>query len=393
MTAGARSSSTLAGPVTRSVRDGGTAQQSAAFRLAGAPLPVISPARLYVCGITPYDVTHLGHAATFVWADAVDSVLRSVGVRTVSCRNVTDIDDVLTSAAADRGRRYDDLAVYQEFLFDQDMAALRVRRPTAAPRARRFIAEVQQLAAALIATGDAYERNGSVFFRGAGAVGASGLGHDVAAGLLAESGEERPEEAGIDPLDVAVWRPSSDGDPAWPSPWGWGRPGWHAECAAIALATFGSSVDVLIGGHDLIFPHHAYQSAIVQAATAVSPFARRAMHVGAVHFQGQKMAKSTGNLVLVADLLQTFPAAAIRLLLLDRAWDESWEYRRGNLEAAAADLETLHAAAGRSGGSASAPAAVTGRLLDDLDIPGALGIAREEGGEAARALLQLLALS
>ena len=393
MTAGPRSSSTVAEQARRSPPDVGSAQRSAEFRLAGGRLPLVSPARLYVCGITPYDVTHLGHAATFVWADALESVLRSVGVRTLSCRNVTDIDDVLTSAAAERGRRYDALAVYQEFLFDQDMAALRVRRPAAAPRARRFIAEVQQLAAALIATGDAYERNGSVFFRGSAVVGSSGLGHDVAVRLLAESEAERHEEPGVDPLDVAVWRSSSDTDPAWPSAWGWGRPGWHAECAAIALATFGPTVDVLVGGHDLTFPHHAYQSAIAQAATGVSPFARRQMHVGAVHFQGQKMAKSTGNLVLVADLLQIFPAAAIRLLLLDRPWHGEWEYRPGDLEVAAADLEALHAAAGRSGGSASAAAAVTGRLLDDLDVPGALRIAREDGGEAARGLLQLLALS
>jgi cysteinyl-tRNA synthetase len=367
--------------------------RAAGFRLAGAPLPLVSPARLYVCGITPYDVTHLGHAATFVWADVLESVLRFVGVRTASCRNVTDIDDVLTAAAVDRGRRYDDLAVYQEFLFDQDMAALRVRRPAAAPRARHFIAEVQQLAAALLAGGDAYERNGSVFFRGSAAIDASGLSRAAALRLLAEFGESHDEEHGTDPADVAVWRSSSDGDPGWPSPWGWGRPGWHAECAAMALSTFGASVDVLVGGQDLAFPHHAYQSALAQAATAVGPFARREMHVGAVHFEGRKMAKSTGNLVLVGDLLQTYPPAAIRLLLLDRPWGAGWGYRQPDLDAAAADAEDLHAAAGRRGGSAAATDAVTARLLDDLDIPAALAIARQEGGEPARLVMRLLALS
>ncbi|HEY4993249.1 MAG TPA: cysteine--tRNA ligase [Nakamurella sp.] len=369
------------------------AVRSGEFRLAGGVLPVVSPARVYVCGITPYDVTHLGHAATFVWADAAESVLRSVGVQTISCRNVTDVDDVLTSAADAHGRHYDDYAVYQEFLFEQDMAALRVARPAHAPRARHHIPQVLQLAAALIATGNAYERDGSVFFRGHGALAASRLSRDRALELARQFGDNPDDPIREDPFDVPVWRPSSARDPAWPSPWGWGRPGWHAECAAMAMAAFGASVDLLIGGQDLTFPHHAYQSAMVQAATSVAPFARRAMHVGAVHYQGAKMAKSTGNLVLIGDLLRSHPPAAIRLLLLDRPWQTEWEYREGDLDAATADLETLHAAAGRPDRSAHAAGAVTAALLDDLDIPAALAIARQDGGQAARGLLHLLALS
>jgi L-cysteine:1D-myo-inositol 2-amino-2-deoxy-alpha-D-glucopyranoside ligase len=366
---------------------------SAEFRLAGAGLPLVSPARMYICGITPYDVTHLGHAATFVWADAAESVLRSVGVQTISCRNVTDVDDVLTSAADAHGRHYDDYAVYQEFLFEQDMAALRVTRPAHAPRARHHIPQVLQLAAALLATGNAYERGGSVFFRGSGVVEASGLHRDRALELAAEFGDDPDDPLREDPFDVPVWRPSTAQDPAWPSPWGWGRPGWHAECSAMAMAAFGASVDLLVGGRDLIFPHHVYQAAMVQAATTVTPFARRAMHVGAVHYQGRKMAKSTGNLVLIGDLLRSYPPAAIRLLLLDRAWHTEWEYREGDLETTTADLEALFAAAGRPNRSTHAAGAVTTALLDDLDIPAALTIARQDGGEAARGLLHLLSLS
>jgi cysteinyl-tRNA synthetase len=369
------------------------AVRSADFHLAGVVLPVVSPARVYVCGITPYDVTHLGHAATFVWADAVVSVLRSVGVHTVSCRDVTDVDDVLTSAAVAHGRHYDDYAVYQEFLFEQDMTALRVARPTHTPRARNFIPQVLQLAAALIATGNAYERDGSVYFRGHGAVAASGVSRDRALALAREFGDNPDDPVREDPFDVPVWRPSSARDPAWPSPWGRGRPGWHAECAAMAMAAFGASVDLLVGGQDLTFPHHAYQSAMVQAATSVAPFARRAVHVGAVHYLDRKMAKSTGNLVLVSDLLRSYPPAAIRLLLLNRPWHTAWEYQEEDLDAAAADLETLHAAAGRPNRSAHASGAVTAALLDDLDIPTAVAIARQDGGEAARGLLHLLALS
>ena len=266
-------------------------------------------------------------------------------------------------------------------------------RPAYAPRARHFIPRVLQLAAALLATGDAYEREGSVFFRGIGGVAASGLSRDRALGLAREFGDNPDDPMREDPFDVPVWRPSTARDPAWPSPWGWGRPGWHAECAAMAMAEFGASVDLLIGGQDLTFPHHAYQSAMVQAATSVAPFARRALHVGAVHYRGRKMAKSTGNLVLVGDLLRSYPPAAIRLLLLDRPWQQEWEYHEGDLDAAAADLETLHAAAGRPNRSAHAVGAVTAALLDDLDIPAALAIARDDGGEAARGLLNLLALS
>ena len=250
------------------------AVRSAELRLAGAVLPLVSPARVYICGITPYDVTHLGHAATFVWADAAQSVLRSVGVQTMSCRNVTDVDDVLTSAAGEQGRHYDDYAVYQEFLFEQSMAALRVARPTHSPRARHSVHQVQQLAAALIATGNAYERGGSVFFRGESAVIASGLTRDRARALATDFGDDPDDPARDDPFDVPVWRPSTERDPAWPSPWGWGRPGWHAECAAMAMGTLGSSVDLLVGGADLAFPHHAYQSAMVQASMSVAPFAR-----------------------------------------------------------------------------------------------------------------------
>src|SRR5215213_12035903 len=154
--------------------------RSADLRLGGRPLPVVSPARVYVCGITPYDVTHLGHAATFVWADVLGSVLRLAGADVVTSRNVTDVDDVLTRAADARGRHFDEFALSQEFAFERDMAALRVHRPTVAPRARHHVGSVQQLAAALLRAGRAYEREGHVFFRGAEAVAASGLPSDRA---------------------------------------------------------------------------------------------------------------------------------------------------------------------------------------------------------------------
>jgi L-cysteine:1D-myo-inositol 2-amino-2-deoxy-alpha-D-glucopyranoside ligase len=368
------------------------AVHSTELRLSGQRLPTVSPARLYMCGITPYDVTHLGHAATFIWADALASVLRMAGVEVTACRNVTDVDDVLTRAAGLRGRAYDEFALYQEYLFGKDMAALRVPPPAHEPRARHHIGHVQQLAAALLANERAYERDGHVYFRGTGVVARAGLTREQALALSAEYGDDPDDPLRDDPFDVPVWRRSTDGQPAWPSPWGSGRPGWHAECAAMAMSVFGASLDILAGGADLRFPHHAYQAAMVEAASSVTPFARTHLHVGTVYQDGAKMAKSTGNLTLVGDLLVDHPPAAVRLLILNRAWHTAWEYRAGALDATAATLDDLYTAAARPGTSSSA-AAVTAALLADLDVPQAIAVARDEGGEAARVLLRVLSLA
>ncbi len=362
------------------------------IRLGGGALPVVSPARLYVCGITPYDVTHLGHANTFVWADAAAAVLRLAGAETVTCRNITDVDDVLTRAAEKRGRRFDEFALEQEFLFGRDMAALRVRRPEHEPRARHHIGRVVQLAAALLARGHAYQRDGAVYFRGADVLTKTGLTLERATELAAEFGDQPGDQAREDPFDVVVWQPSRDEEPGWPSPWGRGRPGWHAECAAIALGVLGPAVDILGGGADLTFPHHAYQSAMVEAATGVGPFARAEFPVGTVTIEGAKMAKSVGNLVLVADLLTHHPAAAVRLLLLNRPWWQSWEFRPADVAEQADRLEALYSAAGTAHTSHSAAQAVTAALVDDLDVPSALAIGEESGGDAARLVLRTLAL-
>jgi L-cysteine:1D-myo-inositol 2-amino-2-deoxy-alpha-D-glucopyranoside ligase len=366
--------------------------RSADLRLAGAPLPVLGTARVYTCGITPYDVTHLGHAATFVWADALRGVLEMAGAEVVSSRNVTDVDDVLTRAADAKGRHYDEFALSQEFLFERDMDALAVHRPTHEPRARYYVTHVQQLAAALLAEGHAYEREGHVFFRGADVPARAGLGRAAALELSGSFGDEPGDPLREDPFDVPLWRPSGETDPAWPSPWGWGRPGWHAECAAMAAATLGPAVDVLVGGEDLTFPHHAYQAAIVEAAVAVAPFARRMVHVGAVSKDGAKMSKSTGNLTLVADLLESAPPAAVRLMLLDRRWSDGWEFRPELLETATGKLHELYAAAARPGDAGAAEGAVADALLDDLDVPRALAVATEAGGPAGRLLIRVLSL-
>ena len=357
---------------------------------------MVGRARIYVCGVTPYDVTHLGHAATFVWVDAAERVLRRLGVQVEVCRNVTDVDDVLFDAASRAGAHYDRFAAVQQFHFEQDMDALAVRRPAHEPRAHTSVPHVVALAAALLEADAAYLAGGSVYFSGAHVPGSHGLLRDEALILLAGNGGHNDDPNKRDPLDQAVWQAADPeaggGQPSWPSPWGPGRPGWHAECTAMALSTYGSSMDLHAGGADLRFPHHAYESAQAEAATGVTPFARSWLHVGTVRLEGEKMAKSTGNLVFVSDLLRQSSGPVVRTLLLDRRYATPWDYSSAALEQAGVRLDALRVAAGRPAGLESASQAVLDALIDDLDVPRALDVAIEEGGQAARDLISILAL-
>jgi cysteinyl-tRNA synthetase len=362
------------------------------LRLGGHPLSVVGRARIYVCGVTPYDVTHLGHAATFVWVDAADRLLRRLGVQVEVCRNVTDVDDVLFEAAERAGAPYDRFAAVQQFHFERDMDALGVRRPAHEPRAHTFVPQVIELTAALLEQDRAYVSQGSVYFRGAQVPAAAGLLGEQAERLLADGGGRPDDRAKADPLDQALWQASGPDEPAWPSPWGPGRPGWHAECTAMALSTYGSSVDLHAGGADLRFPHHAYEAAQAEAATGVTPFARSWLHVGTVRLAGEKMAKSTGNLVFTSELVARSSGPVVRTLLLDRRYGTPWDYTDEALEQAGQRWDALHAAAGRAHGPESAEQAVLDALTDDLDVPRALDVAIEDGGQAARDVVAVLAL-
>jgi cysteinyl-tRNA synthetase len=363
------------------------------LQLAGTAVPMVGRVRMYVCGITPYDVTHLGHAATYIWADALDRVLSWHGHTVTVARNVTDVDDVLFDQARRRGEPVSMFATLQRAAFEATMATLRVRVPDHSPTAAQAVGHVVQLGAALLARGQAYLRGGTVYARTAAAAQWAGVDHESALRLSAEY-YDRPDAADKDdPLDVAVWQETGDEDVSWPSPWGEGRPGWHAECAAMVLALYGPSVDVHCGGADLTYPHHACEAALAQAATGVDPFARAWLRAGIVSVDGAKMSKSTGNLVLVEDLLRDYPPAAIRLLCLNRPWAQPWEYSRVDLDAGAALVDELYAAAAKPGTGTSGQAAVPAALLRDLDVSTALAIALEDGGQAARTLVELLALS
>jgi len=392
----------LPGPDTATARMADTGTMTGIHTAGGAPAAVIAGqrvelldrARVYACGITPYDVTHLGHAAAFAWVDTLGRTLRFLGVEPEVCRNVTDVDDVLDVAARRAGAAYDTFAAIQQFQFERDMAALNVRAPEHEPRAHRYVEQVIRLASGLLDAGVAYAREGSVYFRGGGVAGRAGLERAEAIRLSGEYAGRPDDPAKDDPLDTAIWQASEAGHPAWDSPWGPGRPGWHAECAAMAMSVFGPAVDVHAGGADLRFPHHAYHAAMAEAFTGVRPYARAWLHVGTVTIAGAKMAKSAGNLVLLEELLAGHPAAAVRLMILDRPWAASWDYQPGLLDAATARLESLSQAAGR--GTASDPAAVDEmrRLLaTELDVPAALDLAIGTGGGPARTLASVLGLT
>jgi cysteinyl-tRNA synthetase len=361
------------------------------LRLGGTDLQPVGPLRVYACGITPYDVTHVGHASTFVWTDLIGSVAHAGGADVLLARNVTDVDDVLTESARAQGWDYDELALAQEFLFDRDMKMLRVAAPALAPHARSHITATIRLAARLLATGAAYQTDGYVWFRGGHVPEVAGLDPETA---LAASRAYGDQDVGADResvFDVPVWRPSGEDDPAWPSPWGWGRPGWHAECAAMAMCSIGAAIDVLVGGADLAFPHHVYQAQMVEEASSVHPFAHSVVHIGEVRREGAKIAKSTGNLVLVSELLERFSGSTVRLGLLARRWWEPWDCTDQVFSDADARLSQLRHAAGQ----VQAPRhheSVLARLDDELDVLGAVEVALDEGGPAAAYLLDVLKL-
>ena len=276
------------------------------------------------------------------------------------------------------------LAIQETYRFERDMAQLGVVRPTYEPRSRDYVDEVIALAAAspLERRGVRAQRLGVLPWRRC-RVECWIWTEPRAMELARERGGHPDDPDKDDPLDAALWQRSAGDEPAWPSPWGPGRPGWHAECTAMSLATFGPTVDLHVGGEDLAFPHHAYEAAQAEAFTGVRPFARAWMHVGSVLVDGEKMAKSTGNLVYVHDVLDRYPPGALRLLILSRPWSEPWEFDEAGLEQAADDLESLWRYGAEPGDRDVAEHEVALALLDDLDVPRALAMAEKPGGKCS----------
>ncbi len=357
------------------------------------------PLGIYVCGITPYDTTHLGHAFTYVVFDVLVRALRASGQAVRYVQNVTDIDDDIIRRARELGTTWDRLAVEETALYERDMEALNVLAPDVFPKASETIPKMIALIARLEAQGHAYQRDGNVYFR-VGSVADYGrlsrLSREEMIRLSAERGADPNDPRKQDPLDFILWQASTPGEPRWESPWGDGRPGWHIECSAMALEHLGPQVDVHGGGADLIYPHHESEIAQSESATGVRPFARIWVHVGMLRYQGEKMSKSLRNLVIVRELLRRYDADSIRVLLLRHHYREPWEYTEDQLEDAAAWTKRLRAVASRTGtGSGDSALAVRAALEDDLDTARALRVFEDAlgGGEGDwRAAADLLGL-
>ena len=345
-------------------------------------------ARVYVCGITPYDATHLGHAATYVTFDLVGRALRDAGHEVEYVQNVTDVDDPLLERAARDGRDWRELATSEIDLFREDMTALGVIPPMAYIGVVEAMPEIRTAVRSLVESGAAY---------GVPVPAAEGTGQDVYLDLAqtptfgSVSGwtEEQMDavfgDRGGDPervgkrqrFDPLLWRAAREGEPSWDDEvLGAGRPGWHIECTAISLGHLGHPFDIKGGGSDLVFPHHEMSAVQALALTGGDVFARHYVHQAMVGYQGEKMSKSKGNLVLVSRLrAEGVDPMAIRLVLLDQHYRTEWEYTPALLEGAQARLARWREALSVNEGAdpASTIAAVRAAVADDLDTRAALG--------------------
>ena len=310
--------------------------------------PIENRVRIYVCGITPYDTTHLGHAFTYVSFDTLNRYLEYKGYAINYVQNVTDIDDDILRKSRELGMEWEELAKREVERFLGDMDALNVRRPTLYAKATLEIPFVIELVLTLLDKGLAYERQGYVYYNVRKdpdfGIMAQALGLNDYQSMLAtanERGNYPDDPRKDDPLDFVLWQAQATGEPAWNSPWGPGRPGWHIECSSMAMHFLGEQIDIHGGGADLAFPHHTCEIAQSEHVTGKKPFSRFWMHTGMVYQDGQKMSKSLGNLTFVSDLLKEYNADTLRLLLQSHHYRYQWECFPDELHIAANTVANL----------------------------------------------------
>lgn len=339
--------------------------------------------RLYVCGITPYDTTHLGHAATYCAFDILIRFLEYRGATVLFCENVTDIDDDILREAKKRGQDWRALGNHWTAHFIRDMIALNVRPPDYYPRASEVIPEIIEFNRVLVARGLAYESGGNVYFHVDSFPEFGQLSHLPREAMLPianERGNFPDDPHKRAPLDFVLWQAQKEGEPAWPSPWGAGRPGWHIECSAMNYKTFGPTIDLHGGGADLVFPHHECEIAQTINFTGEPYFARCWMHTAMVEYQGEKMSKSLGNLVMVDQLLKQYTPDALRLYLAKHHYRKPWAFTYAELDAGQSQCTQLRQAVTVRGGDgrpmdfAEARTRFENALESDLDSPTAADV-------------------
>ena len=363
--------------------------------------PAHATVTLYVCGITPYATTHLGHAFTYAMADTLIRFLEHQGYPVSYVQNLTDVDDAILREARRVGEDYRTLGDRWTKHFVQEMQTLNIRPPDHFPRATDALPEIIATVRELCEVGVAYEAGGSVYFDleawpSYGKL--SRLSPQEMWPIANERGNHPDDPRKRHPLDFVLWHAQSAGEPAWESPWGPGRPGWHIECSTLAQRFLGETIDIHGGGSDLLFPHHESEIAQAECCTRQKPFARWWFHTAMVQLAGRKMSKSLGNLIMVQDLLRQYSADAIRLFLAGHHYRQIWEYDRAELAEAEQRAASFRAAvawvvpphSSRPLDPSSRQQAFMHALAHDLDTPAALtmlsNLAAEisEGARAGR---------
>ncbi len=306
---------------------------------------------IYVCGITPYDTTHLGHAFTYISFDVLIRYLKFKEFEVEYTQNVTDINDRdkdILQRALEQDTTWQKLSEYWTDKFLKDMTALNWISPTHFLYASQQLVPIIRIIEKLLQKNFAYTKNGSVYldifqFPNYGKLSRLTKKQMLKTAKDFEEDLDNPNKK--HPLDITLWKASTPNQPShipsFSSPWGSGRPGWHIECSAMSISTLGEQIDLHGGGVDLKFPHHEAEIAQSEGATGKTPFVKYWLHTGNVSFEGEKMSKSKGNLVMVSDLLKKYSPNAIRWLVLSRHWRENWEYKEKDLNQAQKDVATV----------------------------------------------------
>ena len=352
---------------------------------------------LYVCGPTVYDFAHIGNARPVVVFDVLYRLLRRLYPSVTYVRNITDVDDKIIKAADESGEPIDAITARTADAFHADMAALNALPPNVEPRATQHIPEMIALIASLVERGHAYEADGHVLFH---VPSMSDYGRLSRLDRREVIEGARVEIAGYkkDPADFVLWKPSTDDQPGWDSPWGRGRPGWHIECSAMSGRYLGETFDIHGGGQDLIFPHHENEIAQSRCAHGPETFAKYWMHNGYLMVEGEKMSKSLGNFHTVHDLLGEFPGEVLRLVLLQTHYRQPLNWTAEGVRQARDTLDRFYTAlrltADVEAARADPPRPVLDALCDDLNTPlaithlheiaGALNKAEDRGEKGAR---------
>ena len=306
--------------------------------------------KMYVCGVTPYSSTHIGHALSYVAFDVLRRYLEYVGFEVRHVQNFTDVDDKIIQRAQEQGIEPTQLAEQYMDDFFQTMDALNIRRAHVYPRATEEIGPIIETIGRLVDSGHAYAAGGDVFFRVQKSDGYGKLSHRTLEGMQAGSRIEIDENK-EHPMDFALWKGARPGEPSWESPWGPGRPGWHIECTSMSMTYLGESLDIHGGGQDLVFPHHENEIAQSEASTGVVPFSRYWVHNGLLRLGGDKMSKSLGNLVSVEEALERFSPDAIRIYFLSSHYRSPLSYTDDGCAGTERSLDRLRHALERESGS------------------------------------------